>query len=113
MNSKTRPANIHQRIVEFIDGGEPFVVALVLNAAEGSTPQKAGVRAVIDGTGKIWGTIGGGFVEGQAQEYAVDTCKSVSRICSHSVSTSLRNLSAPMAFTRIFIRALNILSRRP
>ena len=76
MNSKNRPASIHQRIVEFIDGGRPFAVALVLNAAEGSTPQKAGVRAVIDGTGKIWGTIGGGFVEGQAQEYAVDVCKS-------------------------------------
>lgn len=76
MHNKTRPASIYQRIVEFIDAGEPFAVALVLNAAEGSTPQKAGVRAVIDGTGKIWGTIGGGFVEGQAQEYAVDACKS-------------------------------------
>ena len=76
MNSKNRPASIHRRIVEFIDGGRPFAVALVLNAAEGSTPQKAGVRAVIDATGKIWGTIGGGFVEGQAQEYAVDACKS-------------------------------------
>ncbi len=76
MNSNNRPVSIHQRIVEFIDGGQPFAVALVLNAAEGSTPQKAGVRAVIDGTGKIWGTIGGGFVEGQAQEYAIDACKS-------------------------------------
>ncbi len=76
MNSNTRPISIHQRIVEFIDEGQPFAVALVLNAAEGSTPQKAGVRAVIDGTGRIWGTIGGGFVEGQAQQYAVDACKS-------------------------------------
>lgn len=76
MDGKTRPASIHQQIVEFIDAGEPFVVALVLNAAEGSTPQKAGVRAVIDGTGKIWGTIGGGFVEGQAQECAIEACKS-------------------------------------
>ena len=76
MNGERQPTNMHQRIVEFIDRGEPFAVALVLNAAEGSTPQKAGVRAVIDGTGKIWGTIGGGFVEGQAQEYAVDVCKS-------------------------------------
>lgn len=76
MNNRNQPANMHQRIVEFIDGDEPFVVALVLNAAEGSTPQKAGVRAVIDGTGKIYGTVGGGFVEGQAQECAVDACKS-------------------------------------
>ena len=76
MDRDNSPVDIHQRIVEFIDGGQPFVVALVLNAAEGSTPQKAGVRAVIDGTGRIWGTIGGGFVEGQAQQYAVDACKS-------------------------------------
>lgn len=76
MDKNHGSADIHQRVLEFIDSGRPFAMALVLNAADGSTPQKAGVRAVIDGTGKIWGTIGGGFVEGQAQQYAVDACKS-------------------------------------
>ncbi len=76
MDRNHHSIDIHQKVVEFIDSGRSFAVALVLNAAEGSTPQKTGVRAVIDGTGKIWGTIGGGFVEGQAQQYAVEACKS-------------------------------------
>lgn len=58
MDRNHRPTDIHQKVVEFIDSGRSFAVALVLDAAEGSTPQKAGVKAIIDGTGKIWGTIG-------------------------------------------------------
>jgi xanthine dehydrogenase accessory factor len=75
MNSHQSTKDICQTIVEFIDGGEVFAVALVLKA-EGSTPRKAGVRAVIDQTGKIYGTLGGGLVEAEAQRRAVEACKS-------------------------------------
>jgi xanthine dehydrogenase accessory factor len=63
------------KIDELIDKGENFAVALVLKA-EGSTPRKAGVRAVIFETGKIFGTLGGGVVEAQTQSIAIESCKS-------------------------------------
>ena len=74
MNSNQRPTDICQTIVEFIDSGQVFAVALVLKA-EGSTPRKAGVRAVIEQTGKIHGTLGGGIVEAEAQQRAVEACR--------------------------------------
>jgi len=75
MDSNNRPAEICQQVVEFIDRGEVFAVALVLKA-EGSTPRKPGVRAIIDQTGKIHGTLGGGLVEAEAQRRAVEACRS-------------------------------------
>jgi len=75
MDSNHRPTEICQQVVEFIDRGEVFAVALVLKA-EGSTPRKAGVRAIIDKTGKIYGTLGGGLVEAEAQRRAVGVCRS-------------------------------------
>ena len=75
MNSNHRPTDICQNVVEFIDSGRIFAVALVLKA-EGSTPRKAGVRAIIEQTGKIRGTLGGGLVEAEAQRRAVEACRS-------------------------------------
>jgi xanthine dehydrogenase accessory factor len=43
---------------------------------EGSTPRKAGVRAIIEQSGKIYGTLGGGLVEAEAQRRAVEACRS-------------------------------------
>ena len=82
--------NIHRRIVEFIDSGRSFAVALVLKA-EGSTPRDAGVRAIVDETGRIWGTLGGGVVEAQAQTRAVEACGS-----GHAVVFDVR-LDSPNA----------------
>ncbi len=79
MDRDNSPVDIHQRIVEFIDSGRSFAVALVLKA-EGSTPRKAAVKAVIDETGKIWGTVSGGAVEAEAQRRAIEACKSKSPI---------------------------------
>jgi xanthine dehydrogenase accessory factor len=75
MDSNNRPAEICQQVVEFIDRGEIFAVALVLKA-DGSTPRKAGVRAIIEQSGKIHGTLGGGLVEAEAQRRAVEACRS-------------------------------------
>jgi len=67
--------NIYEQVVEFIDAGRSFALATILRA-DGSTPRKAGVRAIIDETGGIWGTLGGGAVEAEAQRRAVEVCKS-------------------------------------
>lgn len=74
MDSNHRPTDICQNVVELIDSGEVFAVALILKA-EGSTPRKAGVRAIIEKTGKIHGTLGGGLVEAEAQRRAVEACR--------------------------------------
>jgi xanthine dehydrogenase accessory factor len=75
MDKKDSSVDIFQNIVAFIDCGRKFAAAIILNAA-GSTPRKAGVWAVIDDTGRITGTLGGGAVEAQAQRRAIHSCRS-------------------------------------
>jgi xanthine dehydrogenase accessory factor len=74
MDRNDRRTDVYQKVVQFIDDGTSFAVGLVLNT-EGSTPRKAAVRAVMDETGKIWGTLGGGLVEAEAQRRAVEVCR--------------------------------------
>jgi len=69
------PLEIHQKVVELIDVGRRFALATILRA-EGSTPQKVGVKAIIEADGKIWGTLGGGLVEAEAQRRAVEVSQS-------------------------------------
>jgi len=75
MDQNRGTIEVNRKIVEFIDDGCSFAVALILEA-DGSTPRKAGVKAVIDENGKIWGTLGGGLVEAETQRRAVEACKS-------------------------------------
>lgn len=75
MNGSNGPINIYQEIVESIDCGRTFAVALVVETSD-STPQKAGVRAIIDEMGHISGTIGGGAVEAESQRRAIEVCRS-------------------------------------
>jgi xanthine dehydrogenase accessory factor len=75
MDSNHNLTEISQKVVEFIENGQVFAVAMVLNA-EGSTPRKAGVRAVIDQAGTIYGTLGGGLIEAETQRRTVEACKS-------------------------------------
>jgi xanthine dehydrogenase accessory factor len=67
--------DIHQRICELIDRKMVCAEIKVLEAT-GSTPLKAGAKAVVEEHGRIWGTIGGGAVEAEAQQRAVQACKS-------------------------------------
>lgn len=73
MDHEHSSANLYERIVRFIDEGRCFALATVI-AAEGSTPRKTGTKAIIDDSGRIWGTIGGGQVEAQTQQRAVEAC---------------------------------------
>ena len=68
--------NIHRKAVELAGSGRDFALALIL-ATEGSTPRKAGVKAIIDCDGVIFGTLGGGYVEIEVQRLAVEACKTV------------------------------------
>jgi xanthine dehydrogenase accessory factor len=53
-------------MLAFLEAGRPFAVATVL-VTDGSTPVKAGAKAIIEADGAIHGTIGGGQVEANAR----------------------------------------------
>ncbi len=61
--------NIYLKILETVPRGSGLVIATVTDSL-GSTPQKPGSSALFDSDGLIYGTVGGGVVEGQVQEYA-------------------------------------------
>src|SRR5207237_10877003 len=61
---------IYLKIAEFLRAGEKFALAVVMKDA-GSTPRKAGTKAIIDEEGSIWGTIGGGLLESDARKEGV------------------------------------------
>jgi xanthine dehydrogenase accessory factor len=66
-----RPKDIYRAIVEQCQRNAGFALATVLQAT-GSTPCKVGAKAIIDATGAILGTVGGGAVEAQTQRSAVE-----------------------------------------
>jgi len=57
MNTESSRGDVYQLAVQLIDLDRAFAPALVLQAS-GSTTQKVGVRAVVEATGKVWGTNG-------------------------------------------------------
>jgi xanthine dehydrogenase accessory factor len=69
------PVDFYRKALAFIDAGTPFAVAQILGS-DGSTAAKVGAKALVDGTGRIWGTVGGGAVEGAVQKHAVAACES-------------------------------------
>src|SRR3712207_510689 len=58
--------SLYRDIVRLLDEGTPFSVGTVVHTA-GSTPQKAGARAVFLPGGEILGTLGGGCMEAEAR----------------------------------------------
>jgi xanthine dehydrogenase accessory factor len=72
MRTHRLPADVHRAIVDFTDEGRAIALAVVLQSS-GSTPRKAGTKALIDQSGSIWGTIGGGRLESDACRLAVDS----------------------------------------
>jgi xanthine dehydrogenase accessory factor len=59
--------DIYLKVAEFFREGKKFALAVVMKDA-GSTPRKAGTKAIIDEEGSIWGTIGGGLLESDARK---------------------------------------------
>jgi xanthine dehydrogenase accessory factor len=68
------PANLPATLVEWIDAGKPFALVTVLKDA-GSTPRKAGTRAIVGAGGEMWGTIGGGLLESEARGKALEAIR--------------------------------------
>jgi xanthine dehydrogenase accessory factor len=63
--------DVHRTILEAIDAGRPFALAVVMKSS-GSVPREAGTKALIDADGAIRGTIGGGLLESEARRLAVE-----------------------------------------
>lgn len=69
VNPSRKETDTLEGIVELCDRGERFAAVVVISV-EGSTPCKAGSRAVVLADGSILGTVGGGRVEAEAQKRA-------------------------------------------
>lgn len=65
------PGDLLRALVARAGEGRPFALAVVLKA-DGSTPCKAGAKAIVDAEGAIHGTIGGGRVEAETQRRAAE-----------------------------------------
>jgi xanthine dehydrogenase accessory factor len=63
------PHGFIERLAELSKSGGPFVAVTLVDAV-GSTPQDAGTKMLVDTTGLVFGTVGGGRVENQALEFA-------------------------------------------
>ncbi len=63
----------YRQALHFIDAGTPCCLVQILKT-DGSTPLKVGAKALVDQTGCIVGTIGGGAVEAEAQRQGQRAC---------------------------------------
>ena len=69
------PTDILRRIAELCEQRSPFALVTLLDA-QGSTPARIGSRAIIDQDGNVVaGTIGGGALEGAAQQRAAQALR--------------------------------------
>jgi len=62
---------LFEQAISLIEACRPFALAIVVRAA-GSTPQKAGAKALFERDGAIHGTLGGGCLEAEARRRAMD-----------------------------------------
>ncbi|MCL4692709.1 MAG: XdhC family protein [Candidatus Hydrogenedentes bacterium] len=67
--------NFYSKLVSLIDAKTPFAFAAVVTAT-GSTPQKAGAKAIFEPSGAIYGTLGGGCLEAESRRRAMDALDS-------------------------------------
>jgi xanthine dehydrogenase accessory factor len=77
--------NVYLKILDLANSGTGLALATVINSV-GSTPQKPGSSALFDRTGLIYGTVGGGVVEGTVEDLAL---KSLLTKESSSINISL------------------------
>jgi xanthine dehydrogenase accessory factor len=68
------PANLPQALLDRLYAGKSFALITVLKDV-GSTPRKAGTRAIVDSAGEIHGTIGGGLLESEARAAAMNALR--------------------------------------
>lgn len=61
--------NIYMHIPEYDSGSSSLVLATIIST-EGSTPRKPGSSALFSNKGLLYGTVGGGVLEGRVQKMA-------------------------------------------
>jgi len=65
---------LYEEVVRLTRRGEPFVLATVI-ASSGSSPRKAGAKMLVRGDGSFLGTVGGGRVEKESVEVALEALR--------------------------------------
>src|SRR5438034_5598855 len=63
--------SIYQDVLGLIERREPFALATVVHTS-GSTPQRAGAKAVFLPDGRILGTLGGGCMEAESRRRGLE-----------------------------------------
>ena len=74
----THPVSYIEALSDLAKAGKPFVSVTMVEAT-GSTPQDAGSKMLVDSSGRLHGTVGGGKVEHRAIEYAKEILQDSSR----------------------------------
>jgi len=65
---------VFQALAEAARGGEPVALGLI-TGVKGSSPQKVGAKALFYADGRIQGTLGGGCLEAEIQQRAVQSLR--------------------------------------
>ncbi len=66
---------VFQAIAEAAGTGEPVALGII-TGVKGSSPQKIGAKALFYGDGRIKGTLGGGCLEAEIQQRAIESLRS-------------------------------------
>src|SRR5712675_3506073 len=65
---------VFQALAEAARSGEPVVLGII-SGVKGSSPQKIGAKALFYSNGKIKGTLGGGCLEAEIQQRAIQALR--------------------------------------
>ena len=87
----------YRKVLEMLDQ-EKSVGVLVVVAADGSTPQRVGAKALINGQGQLLaGTIGGGLMESEAVAHGAEVLRSgVARLFDFSMDEPYSRDAGPI-----------------
>src|SRR5205809_6864106 len=66
---------IFQELAQAARSGEPVALGII-SGVKGSSPQKVGAKALFYGDGRIKGTLGGGCLEAEIQQRAIQSLRS-------------------------------------
>src|SRR2546422_10916988 len=66
---------VFQALAEAAGSGEPVALGII-SGVKGSSPQKVGAKALFYGDGRIKGTLGGGCLEAEIQQRAIQSLRS-------------------------------------
>ena len=69
------PSALYRKALELMENGRSFSMAEVIWSS-GSTPQKAGAMALFEANGSVWGTLGGGCLEAESRQRALEALDS-------------------------------------